>query len=217
MALLQYYKFTQTVTPHIVLPDLDIGFNSRILPLLQLNNLELDYKCNHPLHFFYWEDVTIDYLRFKYNVSTSKKSDIEFLGINIENIAEFEDPVLINQLKDRGVEEKPFQYLEIINTEISNNIPKVPNPETQTDDFKHWEKIEKQKIYDVNLTMKDSYYFGPYPLSVQNGFYFPKDSKGNDMSFIGQIQAMDFELADFTYYLFYSPKLDEAVQLMQMT
>ena len=59
--------------------------------------------------------------------------------------------------------------------------------------------------------------FGPYPVCIQNGFFFPRDSEGNAMIFIGQICSIYFKLADFSYYLFYSPKLDEVVQLMQMT
>ncbi len=56
-------------------------------------------------------------------------------------------------------------------------------------------------------------FFGLYPLPVQHGFTSPMEG----YEFVGQMSASEFILADFHYYLYYNPRIGDAIQLMQLT
>ena len=213
---LHYYKFQDKKTVSVLFPKWEDMFadglathKKSVAPMVWLD-LELDGK---PLKVpvIYWEDVRVDLVRLA--VSGDIVDEVIFEvdgGVFGGGVRPLQEPVSVDLVEEVG-----GRYLKIGSLEADIDIPPAPKDLNSREGVQWYTKLIKD-IYSVD-GMPPGRYFGPVAYPIQHGYIVPKDSNGKEMRFLGQLAAVEFGLADFMYYLFYSEDAGQFAQFMQMT
>ena len=202
-----------------------------------LNILNPDYKSF--AYFLYQEEVDIDGLYYTINkngkIETCKafkyeNHKMEF-GINdtivhyyfkyrygfedLISIKDFEEEKELTFGKAGYIALNKFSY----DKPLTNFSPQYDENGVYNEDYYFW-----QEEFFKNFTFPKREYDNPgiinlglYPLWIQNGWFFPKDSNGKTMQFVGSSNYFALNLNPIYPFLFFSSDTYEFVQINQMT
>ena len=211
----------------------------RLIPTIKvpLNLFNSDYKGF--AYFLYQEEVDIDGLYYMINKNGKietckafkyKNHKIEFgsgnasKGLDYEYSYGFDHSILIKDFEEEKdlifgkagyVALDSFSY----NKQLTNFSPQYDENGLFNEYYELW-----QEEFFKNFTFPEREYDNPeiislglYPLWIQNGWFFPKDSNGKTMQFVGSSNYFALNLNPIYPFLFFSPDTYEFVQINQMT
>ncbi len=192
-------------------------------------------------YFLYQEDVSIDGLFYTTNaqgkIETCKafkynNNQIEFgetyydgtyheYGYQIDSLtsaAYFEEEYGAEKSKkERGrfVALDPFSY----DKDLTNFSPQYDENGIYNEEYDNWLKefFKNFEFPERGYNHKEILSVGLYPRWIQNGWFFPKDSNGKIMEFVGEADYFALGLRPIYPFLFFSPDTYEFVQINQIT
>jgi hypothetical protein len=222
-----FYRIESQPTSHPILPTMETVFQNNVshlthkfLPLVTIDLSKIRSDWNEKVHFIYYDDPDVDQITFA--VRGGKYYDMKAKGWNGRYIPE----------EQIAYPTTPFtEYKPSLNNAFFNLnsyqmdgekhlFDRVVTKNGCWDDYGEtdWEFVSN---YDEEVcqlkSRREEKYFGPYPIPIQNGFYGAYNMDGDPMYFIGQMDALDFNLNDCVFYLYYCPKYKLVTQLMQST
>jgi len=223
---LYFSSITDEQTPNKIVTDLSSVcskqvFNNvkgAVLPLFQIDLKEIDGSLEGIIPIFYHEMVSIDWLVSK----VDKEGVVQDLylshndkDIRIESLEkdEYQEDLISGDYSEEEIQEviSDFEgkFLKIHKLKPEKALDGITNSDAYHDCIH-----ENTVIFREKNMIDDATYWGPLPVFIQSSYSIPLE---NDVKFIGEFYAYDFDLCGFIFYLFYDSKTRTVAQLMQMS